>query len=217
VSPQRRTALVSVGAAVALISIKLAVGLASGSLGLVSEALHSGTDLVAAMLTFFAIGVAGRPADAGHQYGHGKAEHLSALAEAAVLALVSVAVAVLALARLGGTLEQEVETAWWVFAAVGVVLALDVSRYADASRPAERGSGLYYSIAAVLDAYEVLRQLIDATDELEYCFIGVLAAPELLSDEQRGLRRYQALYLRVSDEVRDRYRPNPLSALVRLQ
>ena len=85
-SPQRRIALVSVGAAVALMAIKLGTGLASGSLGLVSEALHSGTDLVAALLTFFAIGVAGRPADRSHPYGHGKAEHLAALAEAFVLA-----------------------------------------------------------------------------------------------------------------------------------
>ena len=61
VTPQRRTALVSVGAAVALMAIKLGTGLASSSLGLVSEALHSGTDLVAALLTFFAIGVAVRP------------------------------------------------------------------------------------------------------------------------------------------------------------
>jgi cation diffusion facilitator family transporter len=138
VTPQRRTALVSIGAAVALVSLKLGVGLASGSLGLVSEALHSGTDLVAALLTFFAIGVAGRPADAFHQYGHGKAEHLAALGEASVLALVSVAVAVLALARLGGAVEQEVETAWWVFAAVGVVLALDVSRTLVSYRAARR-------------------------------------------------------------------------------
>ena len=61
--PQRRTALVSVAAAALLVVLKLATGLASGSLGLVSEALHSGTDLVAALLTFFAVGVAVRPAD----------------------------------------------------------------------------------------------------------------------------------------------------------
>ena len=62
-SPQRRTALVSICAAGVLVALKLGTGIASGSLGLVSEALHSGTDLVAALLTFFAIGVAGRPAD----------------------------------------------------------------------------------------------------------------------------------------------------------
>ena len=115
-SPQRRTALVSIGAAAVLAAIKLGAGLVSGSLGLVSEALHSGTDLVAALLTFFAIGVSGRPADEGHQYGHGKAEHLAALAEATVLALVSVAVAALAVTRLTGTTSHSVDTAWWLFA-----------------------------------------------------------------------------------------------------
>ena len=127
-SPQRRIALVSVGAAVALMGIKLGTGLASGSLGLISEALHSGTDLVAALLTFFAIGVAGRPADRSHPYGHGKAEHLAALAEAFVLLLVSIAVGALAVARLAGWIEIETSTAWWVFAAVGVVDVIDVSR-----------------------------------------------------------------------------------------
>ena len=65
-------------AACALIAIKLAAGIPSHSLGLLSEAAHSGTDLVAALLTFFAVGVAGRPADPSHAYGHGKAEHLAA-------------------------------------------------------------------------------------------------------------------------------------------
>ena len=98
----------------------------------------------------------------------------------------------------------------------GLVLLLDVTRYGDATRPADRGPGLYYGAQACLDLYEVLRQLIDATDDLESCFAGVLAGPEFLTDERRGLRRYQALYLRIVDEVRDRHRPNPRSALVRL-
>ncbi|HEX5800444.1 MAG TPA: cation diffusion facilitator family transporter [Gaiellaceae bacterium] len=144
-SPQRRTALASVAAATVLVALKLGTGLASGSLGLVSEALHSGTDLVAAALTFFAIGVAGRPADRGHPFGHGKAEHLAALAEASVLALVSVAVAALAVARLTGAIEQEVETAWWVFAVVAVVIAIDVSRTVASYRTARR-----YASAALL-------------------------------------------------------------------
>ena len=76
-TPQRRTALASVVAAAVLIAIKLVTGLAAGSLGLVADAAHSGTDLVAALLTFFAVGLATKPADAGHLYGHGKAEHLA--------------------------------------------------------------------------------------------------------------------------------------------
>ena len=108
-SPQRRTALVSIVAASVLIAVKLSTGVASGSLGLVSEAVHSGTDLVAALLTFFAVGYAGRPADEGHPYGHGKAEHLAALAEAGILSLVSIGVAALAVARLAGWVSSEVE------------------------------------------------------------------------------------------------------------
>ncbi|MDQ3702670.1 MAG: ATP-binding protein [Chloroflexota bacterium] len=98
----------------------------------------------------------------------------------------------------------------------GLVLALDIARYGDAARPRDRGAGLYYSTAACIDMYEVLRQLIDAADEIESGFVGVLAGPEALHDERRGLRSYQALYLRIADEVRDRYRPNARSALVRL-
>ena len=89
VGPQRRIALVSVVAAAVLIAVKLVTGLATGSLGLLSEAVHSGTDLVAALLTLFAVGVAVRPADRSHPYGHGKAEHLAALAEASFLVLIS--------------------------------------------------------------------------------------------------------------------------------
>src|SRR3712207_4067421 len=101
-TPERRIALVSVGAALVLIAVKLGAGLATGSLGLLSEAAHSGTDLAAALLTFFAVGVAVRPADRGHPYGHGKAEHLAALAEAGVLVVVTVALVVAAVGRLTG-------------------------------------------------------------------------------------------------------------------
>src|SRR5213080_272698 len=115
-SPQRRTALWSVFAASALIALKLGTGLATHSLGLVSEAAHSATDLVAALLTFFAVGVAVRPADTGHQYGHGKAEHLSALAEAALLVVASLLIAARALERLLGGTPRTVDTAWYAFA-----------------------------------------------------------------------------------------------------
>jgi P-loop Domain of unknown function (DUF2791) len=99
----------------------------------------------------------------------------------------------------------------------GVVLQLDLERIAVARRPpAEERDGLYYSKAAALDAYELLRQLIDATDELAGLFVAVLLPPELVTDENRGLPAYSALHLRVADEVRDRNRANPYAALVRL-
>jgi cation diffusion facilitator family transporter len=128
VDPQRRTALVSVGAAIALIVLKLAAGLPSHSLGLVSEALHSGTDLVAALLTFFAVGVAVRPADVAHQYGHGKAQHLSALAEGAILVLASCFIAWRAVTHLVGSRTTEVEATWYALAVIVVVIGVDLSR-----------------------------------------------------------------------------------------
>jgi cation diffusion facilitator family transporter len=138
VHPQRRTALVSVLAAVVLVALKLGTGLATGSLGLVSEALHSGVDLVAALLTFFAVGVAVRPADLAHQYGHGKAEHLAALAEASILVLASLAIAALALARLAGAAEPEVDAAWYAFAVLGLVIGIDAGRALTSLRTGRR-------------------------------------------------------------------------------
>jgi cation diffusion facilitator family transporter len=168
VNPQRRTALVSVGAACALIALKLAAGIPSGSLGLVSEALHSGTDLIAALLTFFAIGVSGRPADAQHQYGHGKVEHLAALFEASVLALVSIGVAALAVARLAGWVHIEVEPRWYTFVVIGVVLAIDFSRTTISLRTARR----FHSAALLSNALHFASDLAGSLAVL----IGLIAA-----------------------------------------
>jgi cation diffusion facilitator family transporter len=137
-SPQRRTALVSVLAALVLIGLKLGAGLASGSLGLVSEAVHSGTDLVAALLTFFALGVAGRPADPGHPYGHGKAEHLAALAEAAILVVASLFISYKAISNLVGASESDVEATWYAFLVVAVVIVIDASRTLVSLRGSQR-------------------------------------------------------------------------------
>lgn len=127
-SPQKRAALTSVFAAATLLVLKLVVGLKAHSLGLVSEAAHSGVDLVAATLTFFAVRVSARPADPSHQFGHGKAEHLSALAEAAFLAAASLFIGVRAVERLTGATAGHVDATWYVFVVVGVVIAVDLSR-----------------------------------------------------------------------------------------
>jgi cation diffusion facilitator family transporter len=137
-SPQRRTALGSVLAAAALIGLKLGTGLATGSLGLLSEALHSGTDLIAALLTFFAVGVSGRPADTGHQYGHGKAEHLAALAEGAILVLASVAIVWRAIVRLTGHSTAQVHAEWYALAVIGIVIVIDIARTLASARAARR-------------------------------------------------------------------------------
>jgi cation diffusion facilitator family transporter len=167
VTPQRRTALISVGAAAGLVAVKLGTGLAAGSLGLLSEAAHSGTDLVAALLTFFALGVAGRPADSGHPYGHGKAEHLAALAEATILILASLVIAVVAIVRLveGG---HEVDVAWWTLAVVAVVIAVDATRATVSFRTGRR----YSSPALLTSAFHFLSDLGGSVAVL----IGLLGA-----------------------------------------
>jgi hypothetical protein len=100
----------------------------------------------------------------------------------------------------------------------GLALHFDYGRLAVARRPpVEARTGFYYSKAAVLDAYEVLRQFIDATDELRGVLIVAVMPPELMTDESRGLPAYSALQLRVADEVRDRRRANPFAALIRLE
>src|ERR1700684_3688460 len=81
----RRTTLVSIAAAAVLVALKLGVGLATGSLGLVSTGIESSGDVIAAVLTFFAVRLGGRPADPEHPYGHPRAENLRALGEAAIL------------------------------------------------------------------------------------------------------------------------------------
>src|SRR5439155_1499622 len=127
VEPQRKAALWSVFAAVALIALKLVTGLATHSLGLISASADSGTDLIAALLTFFAVGVAVRPADPGHQYGHGKAEHLAALAEGAILVLASVFIMWRAIVRLvdGG---MPVNATWYALLVMGIVIGIDLAR-----------------------------------------------------------------------------------------
>ena len=98
----------------------------------------------------------------------------------------------------------------------GLVLNLDISRYTVSARPKDPGDSFYYSAPATLDAYEVLRQFIDGTDELERCFIAVVASREFLTDPKRGLNRYDTLKLRIWDEVRDRHRQNPFASLIRV-
>lgn len=135
---RRRSALFSVAAAVLLVALKLGTGLATGSIAFLAEAAHSATDLVAALLTLFAVRVALRPPDEEHHYGHGKAEHLAALGESAVLLLVALAIGYESVDRLAGDAAHEVQATWWAFLVLGIVIATDVSRMAASGRIARR-------------------------------------------------------------------------------
>jgi cation diffusion facilitator family transporter len=136
-STARRTALLSFLAALALVATKLLVGLATSSLGILAEALHSGLDAVAALLSLYAVGVAERPPDEQHQYGHGKAQHLAALSEAAILAAVAIWIGFEAVMRLrtgGGDVQPE----WYAFVLLLGVLIVDAARWSVSFRTGTR-------------------------------------------------------------------------------
>ena len=127
VREKKFVALSSVVAAVFLTVFKLVVGILTGSLGILSEAAHSGLDLVAAGVTWFAVSVSSRPPDREHTYGHGKIENLSALFETFLLLLTCVWIIYEAIQRLFFK-EVEIEANIWAFLVMAISIAIDFSR-----------------------------------------------------------------------------------------
>jgi cation diffusion facilitator family transporter len=148
---QRRTTLVSIAAAGLLVAMKLGVGLATGSLALISAGIESSGDVIAATVTFFAVRLGGRPADTGHPYGHRRAENLGALGESAILLGGGVLVSVEAISHLvAGARAPGIH--WYQFAVIALALAVDLSRTSvslSAARrhnsPALRSNALHFA------------------------------------------------------------------------
>jgi cation diffusion facilitator family transporter len=137
----------SVLAAVGLTAFKIVVGVTTGSLGILAEAAHSGLDLVAALMTWMAVRVSGRPADHKHTYGHGKVENLSALFETLLLLATCAWIIHSAAGRL---IEHtiDIEVTLWSFAVMVTSIVVDVSR----SRMLYRAAAKYNSQALEADA-----------------------------------------------------------------
>jgi cation diffusion facilitator family transporter len=144
---KRLVALTSVLAAVLLTSMKLVVGFGTHSLGILSEAAHSGLDLVAAAVTLYAVRASSRPADRDHAYGHGKIENLSALLETVLLLVTCVWIIYEGLERLF-VRHAEVEATFWAFLTVIVSIVVDFSR----SRALRKAARRYGSQALEADA-----------------------------------------------------------------
>jgi cation diffusion facilitator family transporter len=140
-------ALMSVVAAVGLTSFKLVVGLATGSLGILAEAAHSALDLVAALVTFFAVRISGKAPDREHQYGHGKVENLSALFETLLLLATCVWIIYEAIQRLFFKSVQ-VEISIWAFVVMATSIVIDINR----SRMLYKAARTYNSQALEADA-----------------------------------------------------------------
>lgn len=144
---KRLVATSSVIAAIFLTSMKIVVGLLTGSLGILSEAAHSGLDLAAAAVTLFAVRVSGRPADREHTYGHGKVENLSALFETLLLLVTCVWIIYEAFQRLFFK-DVHVEITIWAFVVMGISIIIDLSR----SRALAIVAKKYHSQALEADA-----------------------------------------------------------------
>ena len=131
-----------------LTALKIIVGLATNSLGILSEAAHSALDLVAAAVTFWAVQVSSKPADQEHTYGHGKFENLSALFETLLLLVTCVWIVYEAVTRLFFREAVHVEATAWAFLVIVVSIVVDVSR----SRALKRVAKKYSSQALEADA-----------------------------------------------------------------
>lgn len=121
-------ALSSVLAAAFLTGLKLIVGFMTGSLGILAEAAHSALDFLAAVTTYIAVRISGKPADPGHHYGHGKVENFSALIETLLLLATCVWIVWEAGRRLLGKTTVEIDVNTWAFLVMGTSIAVDVTR-----------------------------------------------------------------------------------------
>src|SRR5437588_11849687 len=127
----------SVLAAIAITALKIVVGITTGSLGILSEAAHSGLDLIAAIITFFSVRVSDKPADADHQYGHGKVENFSAVIEPGLLLLTCVWIIYEAIRRLFYH-HVEIEPTLAAFIVLFLSMAVDTWRSRALGRIAEK-------------------------------------------------------------------------------
>lgn len=132
-----RAALSSIAAAILLTSLKLAVGILTGSLGILAEALHSALDLVAAAITYVAVRLSGQPADREHRYGHGRVENLSAFVESGLLLITAAWVIYEAVRRLFFE-DIHVEASIWAFAVMIVSIVVDIGRSRNLARVAKK-------------------------------------------------------------------------------
>src|SRR5215813_1922340 len=144
---KRRAALLSVGSALLLVSLKTFLVVRTGSLGVLSEALHSGLDLVAAVITFLSLRVSDQPADERHPYGHGKFENFSAFVETGLLLLTALYVIYEGFDRLLFR-AVHIQPSLVAILILGAALAIDVTR----ARALARVSKKYSSEALEADA-----------------------------------------------------------------
>jgi cation diffusion facilitator family transporter len=139
---KRSAAVLSVCAAGIVTVLKLITGLLTGSLGMLSEAAHSGIDLIASAITLFSVQVADRPADEDHNYGHGKVESLSAFAETLIMLASCIWIVTEALYRIFFHHHLVLEQSVWPFSVLLFSIAVDFTRSRALGRRTSQGCPL---------------------------------------------------------------------------
>ncbi len=175
---KRSAALASVFSGGLLTALKLAVGISTGSLAILAEAAHSALDLLAAGITFMVVQIADLPPDENHPYGHARAEHLGALAEAVLLVVTAVLVLRESYLRLFVHPEMP-EISIWAFAVMIVSVVVDWRR----SRALKRAADEFKSDALAADAAHFTNDLLSTGVVLAGLTLIALAAPRQLLPE----------------------------------
>ncbi|MDP9039999.1 MAG: cation-efflux pump [Acidobacteriota bacterium] len=145
---KRSAAVFSVSAAVGVTLLKLAAGLLTGSLGMLSEAAHSGVDLIASAITLFSVYASDRPADEEHNYGHGKIESLSAFLEVVIMLASCVWLVTQSIRRILFHSHLALRFSAWPFAVLLLSIVVDYAR----SRSLARVARAHRSEALAADA-----------------------------------------------------------------
>ena len=139
-SEKQTVALVSMGASALLAGSKFLAAMFTGSLGILSEAIHSVIDFGATIVTYFAIRVSDRPADEQHHYGHAKIESIAALVETGLLFVTTGWICWEAIRRLLGEDSHEVEVTWWAIAIIAASIIIDYNRVRALKKVAKKTS-----------------------------------------------------------------------------
>ncbi len=179
----------SVLAALVITTLKIVVGIATGSLGILSEAAHSGLDLIAALVTFLSVRVSDKPADADHQYGHGKFENFSAFIETGLLLVACVWIVYEAIRRLFFH-SVEIEPRIAAFVVMLLSIAVDAWR----SRALGRMATKYDSQALEADALHFSTDIWSSA-------VVILGLALVWAGRSNFGRAYQVGWLRQADPI----------------
>jgi cation diffusion facilitator family transporter len=171
IAEKKNVALGSVLAAIFITGFKLIIGLLTSSLGILSEAMHSGLDMIAAFITYFSVRVSDKPADKEHNYGHGKVENLSAFIETILLLITCVWIIYEAIHRLTSG-KIEIEVTIWSYVVVVSSIIIDFTRSRVLNRVAKNHNSQALEADALHFSTDIWSSTVVLFGLIAYQFLG---------------------------------------------